>query len=131
MAATLDGRARSDQATACSSRGTHQQRPGTVEEKSPARFTVSTSDALTYQGITTRSPAPRAIPSGGQPRLTPAARGSWFSRHSRHRRYQLLRGGLQTMDTAFVPLNALTHPSAWHVQPGTLPAAKVTTWERW
>jgi hypothetical protein len=28
------------------------------------------------------------------------------------------------MDTAFVPLNAMTHPSAWHVQPGVLPAGE-------
>ena len=26
------------------------------------------------------------------------------------------------MDTAYVPLNAMTHPSAWHVQLGVLPA---------
>src|SRR5437763_879848 len=28
----------------------------------------------------------------------------------------------KTMDTAYVPLNAMTHPSAWHVQLGVLPS---------
>jgi hypothetical protein len=28
------------------------------------------------------------------------------------------------MDTAFVPSGAMTHPSAWHVQPGVLPAGE-------
>ena len=28
------------------------------------------------------------------------------------------------MDTAFVPVTALTHPSAWHVQPCVLPSGE-------
>jgi hypothetical protein len=30
----------------------------------------------------------------------------------------------KTMDTAYVPLNAMTHPSAWHVRLGVLPAGE-------
>jgi hypothetical protein len=95
---------------------------GAVEGEYTASFTVGADDALTYQGITALTGA-AGDSQWGSAAPDPSGRGWWLT-GTRN------TGGIgcvadcKTMDTAHVPLNAMTHPSAWHVQLGVLPSGE-------
>jgi hypothetical protein len=83
-----------------------------------ARFTIGADDALTYQGITTLT-GPAGDTQWGSATADPGGRGWWLT-GTRDTGGTGCVADCKTLDTAFVPLNGLAHPSAWHVQPGVL-----------
>jgi hypothetical protein len=93
---------------------------GVVEGEYTARFTVGAGDALTYQGITALTGA-AGDSQWGSAAPDPDGRGWWLT-GTRNTGGTGCVADCKTLDTAFVPLNAMTHPSAWHVQPGVLPS---------
>ena len=78
--------------------------------------------ALTYQGITALTGAADDS-QWGSATPDPHGRGRWLT-GTRNTGGTGCVADCKTMDTAFVPLNAMTHPSAWHVQLGVLPAGE-------
>jgi hypothetical protein len=94
---------------------------GAVEGEYTARFTVGAGDALTYQGITALT-GPAGDSQWGSATPDPGGRG-WLT-GTRNTGGAGCVADCKTMDTAYVPLNALAHPSAWHVQLGVLPAGE-------
>ena len=103
-------------------RGAHQPAAGEVEGEYTARFTVGAGDALTYQGITALTGA-AGDSQWGSATPDPHGRGWWLT-GTRNTGGTGCVADCKTMDTAFVPLTAMTHPSAWHVQLGVLPAGE-------
>ena len=95
---------------------------GEVEGEYTARFTVGAGDALTYQGITALTGA-AGDSQWGSATPDPHGRGWWLT-GTRNTGGTGCVADCKTMDTAFVPLNAMTHPSAWHVQLGVLPSGE-------
>ena len=91
---------------------------GEVEGEYTARFAVGAGDALTYQGITALTGAADDS-QWGSATPDPHGRGWWLT-GTRNTGGTGCVADCKTMDTAFVPLNAMTHPSAWHVQLGVL-----------
>ena len=91
---------------------------GEVEGEYTARFAVGAGDALTYQGITALTGA-AGDSQWGSATPDPHGRGWWLT-GTRNTGGTGCVADCKTMDTAFVPLNAMTHPSAWHVQLGVL-----------
>jgi hypothetical protein len=79
-------------------------------------------DALTYQGITALTGA-AGDSQWGSATPDPHGRGWWLT-GTRNTGGTGCVADCKTMDTAFVPSGAMTHPSAWHVQPGVLPAGE-------
>ena len=95
---------------------------GTVEGEYTARFTLGAGDALTYQGITALT-GPAGASQWGSATPDPGGRGWWLT-GTRNTGGTGCVADCKTMDTAYVPLNAMTHPSAWHVQLGVLPSGE-------
>ena len=95
---------------------------GAVEGEYTARFTVGAGDALTYQGITALT-GPAGDSQWGSASPDPGGRGWWLT-GTRNTSGTGCVADCTTMGTAFVPFTALTHPSAWHVQPGVLPSGE-------
>jgi hypothetical protein len=91
---------------------------GAVEGEYTARFTVGADDALTYQGITALTGAANDS-QWGSATPDPGGRGWWLT-GTRNTGGAGCVADCKTMDTAYVPLNAMTRPSAWHVQLGVL-----------
>ena len=95
---------------------------GTVEGEYTARFTVGAGDALTYQGITALTGA-AGDSQWGSATADPHGRGWWLT-GTRNTGGTGCVADCKTMDTAYVPFTAMTHPSAWHVQLGALPSGE-------
>ena len=95
---------------------------GEVEGEYTARFTVGAGDALSYQGITALTGA-AGESQWGSATPDPGGRGWWLT-GTRNTGGTGCVADCKTLDTAFVPVTALTDPSAWHVQPGVLPAGE-------
>jgi len=95
---------------------------GAVEGEYMARFTVGPGDALTYQGITALT-GPAGESQWGSATPDPGGRGWWLT-GTRNTGGTGCVADCKTLDTAFVPVTAMAHPSAWHVQPGVLPAGE-------
>ena len=103
-------------------RRAHQQPACEVEGEYTARFAVGAGDALTYQGITALTGAADDS-QWGSATPDPHGRGWWLT-GTRNTGGTGCVADCKTMDTAFVPLTALTHPSAWRVQLGVLPSGE-------
>ena len=101
---------------------------GAVEGEYTARFTVGAGDALTYQGITALTGAADDS-QWGAATPDPGGRGWWLT-GTRNTGSTGCVADCKTTDTAYVPLNAMTHPSASHVQLGVLPSGEGYDWER-
>jgi hypothetical protein len=95
---------------------------GEVEGEYTARFTLGAGDALTYQGITALTGA-AGESQWGSATPDPDGRGWWLT-GTRNTGGTGCVADCKTMDLAYVPLNAMTDPSAWHVQLGVLPAGE-------
>ena len=95
---------------------------GAVEGEYTARFTVGAGDALTYQGITALTGAADDS-QWGSATPDPRDRGWWLT-GTRNTGGAGCVADCKTMDTAYVPFTAMTHPSAWHVQLGVLPSGE-------
>jgi hypothetical protein len=93
---------------------------GAVEGEYTASFTVGAGDALTYQGITALTGAADDS-QWGSATPDPAGRGWWLS-GTRDTGGAGCVADCKTMDTAYVPLTAMTHPTAWHVAAQRWPA---------
>jgi hypothetical protein len=102
--------------------GERISRAGAVQGEYTARFTVGAGDALTYQGITALT-GPADDSQWGSATADPDGRGWWLT-GTRNTGGAGCVADCKTMDTAYVPLTALAHPSAWHVQLGVLPAGE-------
>jgi hypothetical protein len=98
------------------------QPAGAAEGEYTARFTVGASDALTYQGITALT-GPAGDSQWGSATADPHGRGWWLT-GTRNTGGTGCVADCTTMDTAYVPFTAMTHPSSWHVQPGVLPSGE-------
>ena len=98
------------------------QSAGAVEGEYTARFTVGAGDALTYQGITALTGA-AGDSQWGSATADPDGRGWWLT-GTRTTGGTGCVADCKTMDIAYVPFTAMTHPSAWHVQLGTLPSGE-------
>ena len=96
---------------------------GEVEGEYTARFTVGAGDALTYQGIIALTGA-AGESQWGSATPDPGGRGWWLT-GTRNTGGTGCVADCKAMDTAYVPLTAMTHPSAWHVQLGVLPSVLV------
>ena len=93
---------------------------GTVEGEYTARFTVGAGDALTYQGITALTGAADESQWGS---ATPGPDGrGWWLTGTRNTGGTGCLADCKTLDTAYVPVAAMTDPPAWHIQPGVLPS---------
>ena len=95
---------------------------GAVEGEYTARFTVGAGDALTYQGITALTGA-AGDSRWGSATADLHGRG-WWRTGSRNTAGTGCVADCKTMDTAYVPFTAMTHPSAWHVRLGVLPSGE-------
>lgn len=93
---------------------------GAVEGEYTARFTIGAGDALTYQGITALTGA-AGDSQWGSAAADPDGRGWWLT-GTRNTGGTGCVADCKTMDIAYVPFTAMTHPSAWHVQLGALPS---------
>jgi hypothetical protein len=93
---------------------------GAVEGEYTARFTLGAGDALTYQGITALTGAAGAS-QWGSATADPDGRGWWLT-GTRDTGGTGCVADCKTLDTAYVPSGAITHPAAWHVQLGALPS---------
>jgi hypothetical protein len=95
---------------------------GAAEGECMARFTVDAGDALTYHGITALTGAADDSQWGS---VTADPRGSgWWLTGTRDTGGTGCVADCKTMDIAYVPFTAMTHPSAWHVQLGVLPSGE-------
>ncbi len=93
---------------------------GAVEGEYTARFSVGPGDALTYRGITALTGAADDSQWGS---ATPDPDGGgWWLTGTRNTGGTGCVADCKTMDIAYVPFTAMTHPSAWHVQLGMLPS---------